>query len=66
MCYVSLKRPRKMCNCMVLDVTAIFFWITAFLKKLPFLAKGHVVLMFLLSTSMICRFILTKILCTCV
>ena len=28
-----------MCNCMVLDVTAIFFWITAFLKKLPFLAK---------------------------
>ena len=29
-----------MCNCMVLDVTAIFFWITAFLKKLPFLAKG--------------------------
>ena len=33
-------RPRKMCNCMVLDVTAIFFWITAFLKKLPFLAKG--------------------------
>ena len=31
-----------MCNCMVLDVTAIFFWITAFLKKLPFLAKGLV------------------------
>ena len=29
-----------MCNCMVLDVTAIFFWITAFLKKLPFLAEG--------------------------
>ena len=29
-----------MCNCMVLDVTAIFFGITAFLKKLPFLAKG--------------------------
>ena len=31
-----------MCNCMVLDVTAMFFWITAFLKKLPFLAKGLV------------------------
>ena len=28
-----------MCNCMVFDVTAIFFWITAFLKKLTFLAK---------------------------
>ena len=34
------KDREKMCNCMVLDVTAIFFWITAFLKKLPFLAKG--------------------------
>ena len=31
-----------MCNCMVLDVTAIFLWITVFLKKLPFLAKGLV------------------------
>ena len=36
------KDREKMCNCMVLDVTAIFFWITAFLKKLPFLAKGLV------------------------
>ena len=35
------KDREKMCNCMVLDVTAIFFWITAFLKKLPFLAKGQ-------------------------
>ena len=34
------KDREKMGNCMVLDVTAIFFWITAFLKKLPFLAKG--------------------------
>ena len=34
------KDGEKMCNCMVLDVTAIFFGITAFLKKLPFLAKG--------------------------
>ena len=34
------KDREQMCNCMVLDVTAIFFWITAFLKKLPFLAKG--------------------------
>ena len=34
------KDREKMCNCMVLNVTAIFFWITAFLKKLPFLAKG--------------------------
>ena len=34
------KDREKMCNCMVLDVTAIFFWITAFFKKLPFLAKG--------------------------
>ena len=34
------KYREKMCNCMVLDVTAIFFWITAFLTKLPFLAKG--------------------------
>ena len=34
------KDREKMCNCMVLDVTAIFFGITAFLKKLPFLAKG--------------------------
>ena len=31
-CYVSLKTA-NMCNCMVLDVTAIFFSITAFLKK---------------------------------
>ena len=36
------KDREKMCNCMVFDVTAIFFWITAFLKKLPFLAKGLV------------------------
>ena len=34
------KDREKMCNCMVLVVTAIFFLITAFLKKLPFLAKG--------------------------
>ena len=34
------KDREKMCNCMVLDVTAIFFGITAFLTKLPFLAKG--------------------------
>ena len=37
-----------MCNCMVLDVTAIFFWITAFLKKLPFLAKGLIQVTFLI------------------
>ena len=29
-----------MCNCMVFDVTVNFFGITAFLKQLPFLAKG--------------------------
>ena len=38
-CYVSLKTAKK-CVTIVLDVTAIFFGITAFLKKLPFLAKG--------------------------
>ena len=41
MCYASLnQRPRKMCNCAILDVTVKKILITAFLKKLPFLAKG--------------------------
>ena len=40
-CYASLnQRPRKMCNCAILDVTVKKILITAFLKKLPFLAKG--------------------------
>ena len=40
-CYASLnQRPRKMCNCAILDVTVKQILITAFLKKLPFLAKG--------------------------
>ena len=29
-----------MCNCVILDVTVKQILITAFLKKLPFLAKG--------------------------
>ena len=29
-----------MCNCVILDVTVKNILITAFLKKLPFLAKG--------------------------
>ena len=41
MCYASLnQRPRKMCNCAILDVTVKKILITAFFKKLPFLAKG--------------------------
>ena len=41
MCYASLnQRPRKNCNCAILDVTVKKILITAFLKKLPFLAKG--------------------------
>ena len=39
-CYASLnQRPRKMCNCAILDVTVKKILITAFLKNLPFLAN---------------------------
>ena len=42
-CYASVnQRPRKMCNCAILDVTVKKILITAFLKNLPFLAKGLV------------------------
>ena len=33
-----------MCNCVILDVTVKKILITAFLKKLPFLAKGLIIL----------------------
>ena len=33
-CAMLVQRPRKMCNCMVLDVTAIFFLDNCIFEKI--------------------------------